>query len=88
MLQLRLRIDRLRPFVDGEELLADSLVVWLVCVLEPLDAMEDILDCLVIFGLVPKVLFRSLEALVLDCFDFIHGVFLFLSPLELFFEEI
>lgn len=25
---------------------------------------------------------------MLDCFDFVHGVFLFLAPLELFFEEI
>lgn len=60
MLELRLRIDCLCSFIDGEELLADALIVWLVSILEPINTAEDILYCLVILGLVPEVLFRVL----------------------------
>ena len=73
---------------NASELVPDEFIVWLVLVLEALQVVEDVLHFFQVLGFDPQFLVWLAQALSLDVFHFLHGVFLLFSPLEFFIEEV
>jgi len=73
---------------DVLELVPYQRIVRLIRILQPVQVVEDNLNFIDAFGFMPELLMGVAKALDLDVFDFIHGVFLLFSPLELLIEEV
>lgn len=81
-------VDRLISLVDGNELILDKLIVWLILVFELVDIVENVLDLVDVLRLVPEHLLWVLEALGLDFLNLLHSVLLDFSPDQLLLQEV
>ena len=81
-------VDWLISLVDGNELILDELIVWLILVFELVDIVENVLDLVNVLRLVPEHLLWVLEALGLDFLNLLHGVLLDFSPDQLLLQEV